>query len=187
MPNDASLDQKVTSVTVVFILVVVAVAFTNCCHCGNIINAGIFIVTTALVAVAYYQLEILKKQTNATFLLTFNREFFDKKQNQKIIATIEEEEPLLVDNGGKFTLYQLDDYLGYFELMALFEKRGVIDFKLIDEMFGHYITCAHKNKEIAKYIEDLRANRKDDTYYEHFYDLVGRVEEMNKVRRLNSR
>jgi hypothetical protein len=78
-------------------------------------------------------------------LLKFNRDFFDNKINQKNIRVIEENENLLEKSGGRITEYQLDDYLGYYELMTLFERKGMMDFEIIDEMFGHYISLAWQN------------------------------------------
>jgi hypothetical protein len=67
--------------------------------------------TTALALTAYIQLKALREQANADFLLKFNREFFVNEINQQIIIAIEEKKELLIINKGKFTDYQLDDYL----------------------------------------------------------------------------
>lgn len=174
---ELSMKQKVVTVTITVIAVVVLLAVKFSTDASNIINGGIFIATSALVAVAYFQLDALAVQNNATFLLTFNREFFDKEYNQKIIETIEDKTPLLADRMGKFTEYQVDDFLGYFELMSLFEKKGAIDFESIYEMFGHYITLAWEHPEVSTYIQNLREEHQDDTYYEHFENLASRVKE----------
>jgi hypothetical protein len=136
---------------------------------------GLFIATVALGVIAYIQLKALREQANADFLLKFNRDFFDNEINKEIIPAIEENKKLLEKTGGEFTEYQLDDCLGYYELMSQYEKKGIVDFELIDEMFGHYIFLAYQNKEIKEYIEELRKNTKDPRYYKPFEDLAIRI------------
>ena len=115
--------------------------------------------------IAYVQLGALQEQANADFLLKFNREFFGNETNQKIIVAIEEGKNILKQNKGGFSEYELDDYLGYYEMMSRFEGKGLLDFKLIDDMFGHYISLAYRNQEIKKYITVLRSETNDPRYY----------------------
>ncbi len=117
----------------------------------------------------------MRVQANADFLLKFNRDFFDNEKNNKIIPVIEENKKLLTYVGGMFTEYDLDDYLGYYELMSWYEKKGIIDFELIDETFGHYISLAWQNNEIKEYIEKLRKESKDPRYYKSFEELAIRI------------
>ncbi len=141
---------------------------------------GLVIATVALVVIGYIQLPALREQANADFLLKFNRDFFDNEINKKIIPAIEENEILLKKTGGEFTEYQLDDYLGYYELMSQYEKKGIVDFELIDEMFGHYISLAWQNNEIKEYIEELRKNTKDPRYYKPFEELAIKIIDREK-------
>jgi hypothetical protein len=163
-----------------FIITITILASISLCFKSEIINAGLFIATVALAIIAYSQLNALREQANADFLLKFNRDFFDNETNKKIIPAIEENENLLEKTGGEFTEYQIDDYLGYYELMSWYEKKGIIDFELIDETFGHYISLAWQNKEIKEYIQELRKETKDPRYYKPFEDLANRVIEKEK-------
>jgi hypothetical protein len=136
---------------------------------------GLFVATVALAVIAHNQLSALREQANADFLLKFNREFFTSKTNQNIIATIETGKKLIKAQGGDFELYQIDDYLGYFDLMSLYEKKGLIDFELVDENFGHYLSLTWQNEEINKYISQLRSDTKDPRYYKPFEDIAVRI------------
>lgn len=158
-----------------FIIVVTIALSVTGCHQSEIINWGILSATVALATIAYIQLKALREQANADFLLKFNRDFFSNETNQKIIIAIEEKKKVLKENNGDFTYYELDDYLGYYELMSWYEKKGFIDFELIDEMFGHYISLAWQNKEVWEYIEKLRSETKDPRYYKPFEDLAARI------------
>lgn len=158
-----------------FIIGITILASISVCYKSDIINMGLFIATVALAVIAYIQLKALREQANADFLLKFNRDFFDNEINKEIIPAIEENKNLLEKTGGKFTEYQIDDYLGYYELMSWYAKKGIIDFELIDEMFGHYISLAWQHREIKEYIEELRKDTKDLRYYKPFEDLAIRI------------
>jgi hypothetical protein len=151
----------------------------------EIINFCIFLATAALAAIAWIQLKALNVQSNASFLLTFNREFFGNGTNQSIITAIEESKNILKEHGGDHTMSQLDDYLGYYDMVSLFWKKNLIDFDTVDEMFGHYMSKAWRNKEINQYIIDTRKEEGGDPrYYKPFEDLVAKIIEIeNKVRR----
>jgi hypothetical protein len=82
---------------------------------------------------------------------------------------------VLKEKGGEFTHFQLDDYLGYFELMSWYDKKGLIDFELVDENFGRYISLAWQNEEIKKYILQLRNDTKDPRYYKPFEDIAIKI------------
>ena len=173
------------SAIAVFVVIAVTIAvLLSECHKANIINWGLFIATVALATIAYIQLNALLEQANVDFLFRFDREFFGREINQKIIAAVEEEKKILKENGGEFTAYQIDDYLGYFELMSHYEKRGFIDFELIDETFGHYISLIWQSEEIRNYIDELRDETKDPRYYEPFEKLAIRIiKKENEIRK----
>jgi len=64
--------------------------------------------------------------------------------------------------------------------MSWYEKKGIIDFELIDETFGHYISLAWQNDEIKEYIEKLRKDSKDPRYYKSFEELAIRIIDREK-------
>jgi hypothetical protein len=68
--------------------------------------------------------------------------------------------------------------------MPMFWKKKLIDFDTIDEMFGHYMSKAWRNKEIYQYIQDLRRDECDPRYYKPFEELaVMIIEKENKIRK----
>jgi hypothetical protein len=162
-------------IAVCFIVAILFLALILKRYKSDIVNIGLFIATVFLAVIAHNQLNALREQANADFLLKFNREFFTSETNQKIIAAIEEKKSLLKENRGEFIRYQLDDYLGYFELMSWYDKKGLIDFELVDENFGRYISLSWQNEEIKKYIYQLRTVTKDPRYYKPFEDIAIKV------------
>lgn len=177
-----------TLIALIFIAAVTVILSLTGCFKNDIVNWGIFIAAASLTLIAYVQLGALREQANADFLLKFNREFFGTETNQRLIVAIEEKKSILKENGGDFTEYELDDYLGYYELMSRFEKKRLLDFDLIDEMFGHYISLAWRNEEINNYVKALRIETNDPRYYKPFEDLARRVIKLeNEVRKVQKR
>jgi len=170
------IDKKILPyVIAAFFILVIIVATLFSSYKNEIINAGIFITTVILALVGYIQLEALRVQSRADFLFRFENEFFHDEIVQEIMVVIDENESLLKKNGGKFTGYDLDNYIGYFESMGRYEKDGIIDFEFIDDIFGHYIFQAWQNKEISDYVDWLREDMNDPRYYEFFQKLAKRV------------
>jgi hypothetical protein len=177
------------NVFLVLISIILTIALISTYFKGDAINISLFtaitniflfLATVALAFIAYIQLKALREQANADFLLKFNRDFFNNEVTRKIIPLIEENRPILKRNSGIFSEYDLDDYLGYYELMSWYEEKGIIDFDLIDETFGHYISLAWQNKEIKEYIDELRETTKDQRYYKPFENLANRIIEIEK-------
>jgi hypothetical protein len=168
-----------------------------------LINSGLFIstfllfvVTGALVLVARKQLLLLNKQLKVNsdqllslnkqvggdFLMRLNREFF--KDFKHYIPLVEEKKPLFKPDG-PFDEYDIDDYIGYFDLMQNLIDEKLLTFKLIDEVFGYYIARAWEHREIQNYVIQFREKMKDKSYYESFEILAKKIiaeEEKNKHR-----
>lgn len=143
---------------------------------NSISQAGLFLATVALAYIAYYQIGKIRAQSNADFITRINKEFFyDNEMNRKIIKTIEERKPILKKNRGVFSAYDLNGYLRYFELIERFVADGVVSFDLVDEMFGNDIARAWENREIENYVMQLRKEKQDTRYFEHFEQLAKKI------------
>ena len=139
-------------------------------------QAGLFLATVALAYIAYYQIRKIRAQSNADFVTRINKEFFyDNETNRKIIKAIEERKPILKKNRGAFTAYDLRGYLRYFELLERFIAEKIVSFELVDEMFGNYIARAWENVEIEHYVAQLRQEKNDPRYFEHFEKLARKI------------
>ena len=57
--------------------------------------------------------------------------------------------------------YEIDDFLGYFEDVGKFEKKGFIKIEDVYDSFGWYISIVWKNKEIEKYLTTQRVPNGD--------------------------
>jgi hypothetical protein len=143
---------------------------------NTVAQVGLCVATIGLFYVAYYQVNKIREQGNADFIARLNREFFyENETNPSIIRAIEENRPIFKKNGGEFTEYELHAYLRYFEMIERFIASGIISLDLVDEMFGNYIARSWENDEIRKYVTDVRINKNDRRYFEHFEQLAKKI------------
>lgn len=79
----------------------------------------------------------------------------------------------------------LDEYLGYFELLGSLLRRKAIYFEDVYDLFGYYIENAWKHKHIQQdHIERLRADNHSPDIYEQFQYLAGLVIAYSEKRKL---
>ncbi|ACX52453.1 hypothetical protein Adeg_1348 [Ammonifex degensii KC4] len=69
----------------------------------------------------------------------------------------------------------LDEYLGYFELLGALVRRRTVFFEDVNDLFGYYVEAAWEHPSIREYVEEIRRESGDPTAYEHFQYLAGRV------------
>ncbi len=143
---------------------------------NTVAQVGLCIATIGLLYVGYYQVNKIREQSNADFIARLNREFFyESETNPSIIKAIEENRPIFKKNGGMFTEYDLHAYLRYFEMIERFIASDIISLDLVDEMFGNYIARSWENDEIRKYVTDVRVQKNDTRYFEHFEQLAKKI------------
>ena len=148
----------------------------------TISQAGLFLSTALLAFIGYYQINKIREQSNADFIVRINKEFFYESEiNRKLIKAIENRRPILKKHRGAFSEDDLRGYLRYFEMIERFIATGIISFELVNEMFGVYIARAWENQEVKNYVLQIRASKKDNRYFEHFEELAERILENEKL------
>lgn len=127
------------------------------------IVVSIFISALVSSAIAYkFSKQIDQGVANRDYVYNFSRTFFDNPKYRDISIALEEK--YLYDrgstmqaNGGKFTDYQIDDYLTHLTELYLFGNEGFISFDLLNYQFGYYICITYNNQEIQGYIKRLKS------------------------------
>ncbi|MCX5668888.1 MAG: hypothetical protein NTX89_02040 [Candidatus Omnitrophica bacterium] len=99
------------------------------------------------------QLAVQSKTMKADNLIKLNQQIYPCENMKEIIEAIGNDKPILKKNRGPFTEVVLDNFLGYFEMLGIMERRGYLDADLIYDMFGSDIEAISNNKEIQKYIQ----------------------------------
>lgn len=142
-------------------------------------NIIIVILLTLIVINSFNYFQIQKKHQQAILFNNLIDNYFYKNPTiREISISIEGKHPLLKNNGGIYNEYDLDDYLGYFELLNTYVESDVIQFNWIYNQFGYYIINAYNNKEIKDYLKKLKLNNPTSTYYSGFEKLAKQINQL---------
>ena len=82
-----------------------------------------------------------------------------------------------------YSSYEMDDLLlGFFEDIALFERKGLIGLDEVYHHFDWYIDLAWNNPEIQRYIEQARDEDGGEDIYEEFENIAKRMESYGEAK-----
>lgn len=122
-------------------------------------------------------------------LLRIHDDFYFREKNATIIYAIEHGEKFLETDsltGIKISTDDLDNFLGYIELLSILVEKNLIEITLVDSMFGHYIVSAWKHPEIQSYLRQVNNNPEprgfyvsEMTFYSGFAELVMKLWDSN--------
>jgi len=99
------------------------------------------------------QANIQTKTVMVDNLIRLNQQIYPCERINKIIEATENNKPILKENGGDFTKVELDNFLGYFEMIGIIEKMGYLNREIIYDMFSADIENIFANKEIQQYLQ----------------------------------
>ena len=106
-------------------------------------------------------------------------EFNDSDQIfRKIRMSIERCEKLYNKWEGKYDNDQINRYLNFFDALGYYERQGILDYKVIDHMFGAYIIEAYEYNEIRRYIEGTQTKGKQKEAASDFQNLAKKIESL---------
>lgn len=106
------------------------------------------------------QVNELRKSSQGTLLVTINRDFFLTDRLYGMRKAIESGGPILKRNRGKFNTQDLDDYIGFFDLLQSLVRRDILARDLLEDNFCDFAVDAYNSKEIHAYIAELRKQPK---------------------------
>jgi hypothetical protein len=162
-----------------------------------------FVLTAALVFVAWWELRDLARTSRADFIFRLKKDFFTEDARQLLFLVDEDllqfedceipyftvrnaNEPGLHGRfeelgvkGSTVSTYVVDDVLlGPFEDVGVFLTGKLITEKHAYEMFYTYLKSCSENAEIRKYIQSTRREPEDSDIYGGFDDLYKRLRKM---------
>ena len=141
----------------------------------NITNWFLFILSVVLIlgiTLIYTELHKQNMIEKSKFVYTIIKDFENNSIDTAIANDINSAKILLKENGGKWSDYDLDQYLGFYELMYDYMDANSLNERDVYDNFSNDIDAAYKNKEIKTYITDLRTQTKDNAYYIKFEILA---------------
>jgi ABC-type antimicrobial peptide transport system permease subunit len=138
------------------------------------------IVITAAVSLIIFSKQTQRTHKDQEVNLANNlaEKFDENKTFSQIRMAIEHQKALYKPWGGRFDNDDINMYLNFFEDIGFYNKYGVLDIEIIDQYYGSYIIETYENKEIKKYINDLRKNSKERGAFFHFEALAKQLENL---------
>jgi len=129
--------------------------------------------------VALYQfsktLETTKQIEMVHLARELTAEFFTDHDSaplyERIRTTIESCGRIYKSNGGAFDNDQVNRYLGFFDDLGFYYRRGALDEESINQIFGAYIIEAYEYEELQKYIAELQRNANQQKAFVEFQAL----------------
>ena len=111
------------------------------------------------------QLGEIKKIAQSENSIALNTMLLNDPSNAGIIHAIQNNKPVLVENGGSHSDVELDKFLGAFDTIALVYRDGFLSDDHLCSSFAFYIEEANKNSEVKKYLAQ----------YPNFFDGIRRL------------
>jgi hypothetical protein len=126
---------------------------------------------------------ISQKTTQKTEMIRLTKdlknEFNDPDQIfKKIRMSIERCEKLYNHWEGKYDNDEINRYLNFFDALGYYEKQGILDYELIDHMFGAYIIEAYEYNELRRYIEGTQRKGRQKEAASDFQSLAKKIESL---------
>ncbi len=132
-----------------------------------------FVVILVAAIFAYQTLKDAAKGISEQLTATFNDDVTNENSTG-IIAAIDQSKPILIENGGHFDDYHLDNYLGIYEVMDGAYLRHQIDQEDFCGEFSYYLQQTKNSKEINDYIQKVRKDYKEPNFYTGFEELASK-------------
>ncbi len=110
----------------------------------------------------FKQVEISIQSQKVSYLIALNQQIYPCPRISNIITDLNQGKKLLQINGGAYSEAEIDNFLGYFEMLGIIEERGYLDHEMIHSMFGYDIDDMSHSKEL---VERISSNSKAPWVY----------------------
>jgi hypothetical protein len=133
-----------------------------------------------LIVNAYYvvkfreSVDIQRKTSQGTLLMTLNNQLFYTEPHKRIIRCLEEGKSLRA-KACNVSDEDLDDYIGMLDTIGTFTRAKILDADLVYKVFSHYVESAHESSEISEYVKQCR--QEDPSLFSDFIWLYEKMEE----------
>ncbi len=79
---------------------------------------------------------------------------------------------------GQFNNDELNRYLGFFDDLGFYHRKGALDLEIINQFFGAYIIEANEYNEVRRYVEDLQRKAEQKAAFVEFQALAQALEKI---------
>jgi hypothetical protein len=100
------------------------------------------------------QLGEIKRIAQSENSIALNTMLFNDTSNAGIISSIQNNKPILVQNGGSYSTVDLDKYLSAFNTVSLVYRDGFLSDDHLCSAFAFYVEEANENSEVNTYLAE---------------------------------
>ena len=136
------------------------------------ISSLALLLTIFAIGINIWQIIVNQNLESNKLMFDISKDFRTGNTSHLIYAIAIDEEPLLEENGGKFSDEELDNYLVRYELLYKAFEHKIINEDMLSIAFGYDIEKAYENKEILSFIDSVRNDAKDSELYIDFIKLA---------------
>jgi hypothetical protein len=147
-----------------------------------------FLLGQALLLYTFYETQKATRQIESIRLAKeLSSEFYGRDGLYRDVRNaIEECASLYKSWGGRFDHDEINRYLGFFEDLGFYYRRGMLDIEAIGHLYGAYIIEAFAHPDVKRYISLLRSNAKQPGAFELFESLATELRGQQQFQELAS-
>ena len=124
----------------------------------------------------------MEDRPKAKMLLQANHDFFYQEPHRTIIRRLEMGDSLKTAKPHVEDC-DLDDHIGFLDTIGTFVRAGILDSRLVWELFSHYVESAHESQEIVQYIREVRAEANDPGLFSDFEWLYAEMKSTSDAKK----
>ena len=98
------------------------------------------------------QVETSIQSQKVNSLISLNQQIYPCPRISNIISDLNKGNKLLQIDGGAYSEAEIDNFLGYFEMLGLIEEQGYLDHEMVHNIFGYDIEDISRSKELTERI-----------------------------------
>jgi hypothetical protein len=140
----------------------------------------IFLVITAGTSILYIEIHHANQLQRSKFSFELNESHLKNSIDTAIGNDIAYNKPILIKNHGRWSDENLNDYLGFFEILSDYVDAGSLDYRDVVDFYSDDVLIAYHNKEVQKYIADARKDGGSNEYFIKFEKLANDFEKINR-------
>ena len=132
------------------------------------------LVLIATLCILMFQVYDENKSKKVDNLIKLNQQIYPSPKTNQIMEKLYSDppKPILQVNGGPFSFVELDNFLGYFEMIGIIYDKKYIDKDIIIDMFSTDIETFFRNQEIVDYFSKSKNTGCNWPYLHFLYEEI---------------
>lgn len=129
---------------------------------------SLIVLTVLLIGLGAMTISDARKSAALQNNIVLNNQLYSGS-NLIVMESIKSIYPTLKDNGGDITAFQLNIYLGTFDVIYSAYHNHLLNEEDLCDSFSYYIAITHEDTEVMNYVSDMR--KTDPGFFQGFIEL----------------